>query len=159
MKELDRILKHLKLKEPEIENRESLREEIMHRISNKSKRLDYLFGWTEIVWLRRSLATASAVIVILFILQQLHVVNRIDQLEKRVLSFNTEKILEYQREDVIVNSVLMSSEEMTLLTDSINVSKYDLLNLIREYRDLQAKYEQIVGSKINERSIPNKQKL
>ena len=159
MEELDRILKHLKLKEPEIENRESLREEIMHRISNKSKRLGYLFGWTEVVWLRRSLATASVVIVILFILQQLHVVNRIDQLEKRVLSFNTDKILEYQREDVIVNSVLMSSEEMTLLTDSINVSKYDLLNLIREYRDLQAKYEQIVGSKINERSIPNKQKL
>ncbi len=159
MKELDRILKHLRLKEPEIENRESFREEIMYRISNKSNRLDYLFGWTEIVWLRRSLATASVVIVIIFILQQLHVVNRIDQLEKRVLSFNTEKILEYQREDVIVNSVLMSSEEMTLLTDSINVSKYDLLNLIREYRDLQAKYEQIVGSKINERSIPNKQKL
>ncbi len=159
MNELDRILKQLRLNKPEIEDRESFKEDIMHGIGKKERRLDYLFGWTEIVWLRRSLAIASAVIVILFILQQIHVVSRIDQIEKRMLSFNTEKILEYQRENVIVNSVLMRSQEATFLTDSINVSTYDLLNLIREYRDLQTKYEQIAGSQKDQKSIPNKQKL
>lgn len=159
MNELDRILKQLRLNKPEIEDRESFKEDIMHGIGKKERRLDYLFGWTEIVWLRRSLAIASAVIVILFILQQIHVVSRIDQIEKRMLSFNTEKILEYQRENVIVNSVLMRSQEASFLTDSINVSTYDLLNLIREYRDLQTKYEQIAGSQKDQKSIPNKQKL
>jgi len=159
MNELDRILKQLRLNKPEIEDRESFKEDIMHKIGKKSRRLDYLFGWTEIVWLRRSLAIASAVIVILFLLQQIHVVSRIDQIEKRMLSFNTEIILEYQRENVIVNSVILRNQEATLLTDSINVSTYDLMNLIREYRDLQAKYERIVESQKDEESIPNKQKL
>ena len=159
MEELDRILKQLKLNKPVIKDREFLREGIMNGITKKSRRLDYLFGWTEIVWLRRSLATASVVIVIMFALQQLRVVSRIDKLEKRMLSFNTEKILEYQRENVIVNSVIMHSQETAILADSIKVSTNDLLNLIREYRDLQTKYEQIVESKTNEGSNINKQKL
>jgi len=159
MKELDRIVKQLRLHKPEIDDRESLKESIMHNISRKNRRLDYLFGWTEIIWLRRSLAIASIVIVAVFIVQQLFVINRIDKLEKRMISFNTEKILEYQRENVIVNSVIMRNPETKLLADSINISTDDLLNLIREYRELQNKYEEIVGSNMNERSNRAKQKL
>jgi len=159
MKELDRIVKQLKLHKPEIDDRESLKESIMHNISSKNRRLDYLFGWTEIIWLRRSLAVASIVIVAVFIVQQLFVINRIDKLEKRMISFNTEKILEYQRENVIVNSVIMRNPETKLLADSINISTDDFLNLIGEYRELQNKYEEIVGSKMNERSNRAKQKL
>ncbi len=157
MKTLDRLISQLRRHEPAIEYRESLQDTIMKNIRSRKRKIDYVFGWTDIIWLRKSLAFASFIIVFAFVIQQLFVVDRINKLEKRMISINTEKILEYQRENVIVNSVIMKHQDASQLTDSINVSTDDLLNLIREYRELQYRYEKMLGSQI--RKDRNKQKL
>jgi hypothetical protein len=159
MEELERIIKQLKLHKSEIEDRDSLRESIMQKIGSKNKKLDYLFGWTEIVWLRRSLAIASTVIVVVFIIQQLFVINRIDKLEDRMVSLNTEKILEYQRENVIANSALFTDHEKRTLADSIKVATDDLLELVKSYHDLQMKYENMLKKAKTDDTEINNQKL
>ena len=157
MEVLDKLIAQLRKHKPEIEYRESMKDSIMQNIKSRKRKIDYIFGWTDIIWLRKTLALASLIIVLAFIIQQLFVVDRINKLEKRMISINTEKILEYQRENVIVNSVIMEQPETSLLADSIKVSTDDLLNLLREYKELQYRYEKILGSQIKKDS--NKQKL
>ncbi|HCC70807.1 MAG TPA: hypothetical protein DEQ09_06620 [Bacteroidales bacterium] len=159
MSDYNRIINKLRVFKPEIENRESLKESVMDRIGNEQSRPDYFFWWTEIRWLRRSMTIAASVIIGIFIIQQVLIANRIDKLEGRMISINTEKILEMQRENVIVNSVVMKNKEASRFADSILVSRDDLLSLIREYRMLQEKYDGIVGSEINSEQNSIKQKL
>ncbi|MDT8400633.1 MAG: hypothetical protein RQ743_02970 [Bacteroidales bacterium] len=147
MNKLDRLIRQLRMHKPEIHDRKVLKEGIMQKISNTNRKVDYLFGWTEITWLRRSLSIAAVLIAGLFVGQQLFLVNRISGIEERMVGFNTDNILEFQRENVIANQVIMQDPETSILADSIKVSTDDLLKLIREYRELQDKYQQIIGSK------------
>lgn len=159
MKELDRILEKLRAGSTGIENRYELRENIMARINDQRRFLDYLFGWTDIVWLRRSLAFASVLIVMLFGIQQVFMTRRIEELEKRMISINTDKVLEYQRENVIANSVLFSDRGKNKLNDSINVATGDLLDLVKSYRSLQTKYEEMLNKARTDNLSNKKQKL
>ncbi|MEZ5010335.1 MAG: hypothetical protein R2744_01220 [Bacteroidales bacterium] len=45
-----------------------------------------LFGWTEVVWLRRSMVVFSLVITIMFVMQQFTVYERISSIEDRIIS-------------------------------------------------------------------------
>jgi len=159
MKEYNRLIKLIRLHKPEIENRESLKDSIMSGIKSDQARPDYLFWWTEIRWLRRSLAVAASVIIGIFIVQQMLISNRIDRLEDRMISINTEGILEMQRENVLINSVVLESPEASRFTDSILVSTDDLLSLIREYRKLQEKYDELVVSDLSNKQNSVKEKL
>ncbi|MBS0010921.1 MAG: hypothetical protein KFF49_05905 [Bacteroidales bacterium] len=159
MKELDRIIGHLRLFEPQIPEKESLKNKIMEKAGIGKEKSDYFFGWTKIVWLRRSLAVASVLITGIFIGQHLLLVNRINDLEKRMIGFNTEKILEYQRQNVLINAKIIKDYGLSLHPDSIKVSTGDLLNLINEYRELKTKYENLTGGALNKSIDQNKQKL
>ncbi len=159
MEELDRILEKLRAHRPVIENRYELRENVMARIKGQRKFSDYFFAWTDIVWLRRSMALASVIIVILFGIQQVFMTKRIEKLEKRMISINTDKVLEYQREKVIANSVLFTDLDRKDMNDSIKVATGDLLDLVKSYRSLQAKYEEILNKARTDNQENKKQKL
>ncbi|MGM0463403.1 MAG: hypothetical protein ACQEQW_01970 [Bacteroidota bacterium] len=140
-------------------DRDELSEGVMKRISCRKSGMDYVFGWTEIVWLRRSMTVASVLIVILFAVQQLFITKRIEKLEKRMISINTDKVLEYQRENVIANSVLFTGPDRKDMNDSIKVATGDLLDLVKSYRSLQAKYEEILNKARADKLENKKQKL
>lgn len=159
MKEYDRLIRSIRSQKPGIRNREILKDSIMSGIKDDQARPDYIFWWTEIRWLRRSLTIAASVIIGVFIVQQILISNRIDKLEGRMISINTEKILEMQRENVLVNSVSMKNSEVVRFTDSILVSTDDLLSLIREYRKLQEKYDELVRPDLSDEQNSDKQKL
>ncbi|MGM0666220.1 MAG: hypothetical protein ACQETA_02770 [Bacteroidota bacterium] len=147
MKESDKLLKRLRMYRAEIVDREELKASIMQKTGRRTRQVDYIFGWTEIGWLRRSLSVASILIIGLFVGQQLFVIDRINNIEERMGSFNTDKILQYQRENVILNSLVQEDPEASHLADSISVSTDDLMQLLRDYRELQNKYEKIQGSR------------
>lgn len=147
MNESDKLLKRLRMYRPEIVDREELKASIMQKAGKRTRQVDYIFGWTEIGWLRRSLSVASILIIGLFVGQQLFVIDRINNIEERMVSFNTDKILQFQRENVILNSLILEDPEVSHLADSISVSTYDLMQLLRDYRELQNKYEKMQGSR------------
>lgn len=159
MEELDKIKEHLRAYQPQMRDRDELRDDVMKRISCRKSGMDYVFGWTEIVWLRRSMALASVLIVILFGIQQVFMTKRIEKLEKRMISINTDKVLEYQREKVIANSVLFTDLERKDMNDSIKVATGDLLDLVKSYRSLQTKYEEILKKARTDKLENIKQKL
>lgn len=147
MNESDKLIKRLRIYRPEIVDREELKASIMQKTGKRTRQVDYIFGWTEIGWLRRSLSVASILIIGLFVGQQLFVIDRINNIEERMVSFNTDKILQFQRENVILNSLILEDPEVSHLADSISVSTYDLMQLLRDYRELQNKYEKMQGSR------------
>jgi len=159
MKKLDKIIYHLREYKPELHDRYTLEENIIKNINARKRLPDILFGWTDIVWLRRSLAVASLFIIGVFVIQQSILINRIEELEERVTYFNTEMILEYQRKNVRANAVIMKKQGYNIFNDSINIARDDLLEMIREYRDLQAKYEDVMNKKMDGEPENNEQKL
>lgn len=159
MNDYEKILKKIRSHKPEIENREFLKESIMTRIGRNPVRPAYIFWWTEIRWLRRSLAIAASVIIGIFIIQQILIANRIDKLEGRMISVSTEKILEMQRENVVINSMMLRNNDNIMITDSVKVSTNDLYELMREYHELQNKYNEMMGLIREGRTEHTKQKL
>lgn len=124
---------------------------------------DLLFGWTNIVWLRRGLITASLLLFAIFVIQQYVIINRIDFLETRMVSITPGSITEFQREAMRTNSQILDLAGDNNKSDSINVSVRDLAALIREYRDLQEKYlelnDEIAGSHQGDQLLKGKDEV
>lgn len=152
-------MRKLRANKPGIENRHELRESIMDRLSNQKSFIDLFLGWTEIGWLRRSLAITSVFLVLFFGVQQLYMSKRIEKLEKRMISINTDGILQYQRKNVIANSVLFTDIDRRDLADSMKVATGDLLDLVKSYRELQLRYEDMLDKKQDGKQENNEQKL
>lgn len=159
MKELDKIIGLLRNYKPDLHDRYKLEKDIIKSINTRKSLPDIIFGWADIVWLRRSLAVASLLIIAVFVIQQSVLINRIDKLEDRVTGFNTEMILDYQRENVRVNAVMMENQGYSMLSDSINIARDDLLKLLKEYRDLQTRYEDMLNKKMDGEQENSEQKL
>ena len=60
---------------------------------------DLLFGWTNIVWIRRSLITVSVMLVVLFVYQQSMIVRQLNWLTIQVIS-DQAKSVSYSRSGI-----------------------------------------------------------
>lgn len=130
----------------------AVKEKIL-QATGSSKRIvfaDYihflLYSWIEIRWLRRSLVFASAIVLVMIFVQQAVVIERIDTLEKRIISTNTTNILEFQKETMHANSMIYTITDSYYESDSVSVSTRDLVSLVKSYRELQAKYDELKKS-------------
>jgi hypothetical protein len=87
----DKVLEMLRKSEPVLTSADEITENVLKIISGKTKKradltevLDFMFSWTYNVWVRRSLITAAAVMVIIFIYQQGVILNQINQLSRQI---------------------------------------------------------------------------
>ncbi len=103
----------------------------------------YLFGWTDYLLVRRVLGSVSLIIIAVFIIQQVIIINRIDNLEYRMVESNTKQLLEHQQKNVIINSAIMTLGKENGVVDSIQVADKDLRSLIDSYTSLQKQYEDL----------------
>lgn len=147
---LDKIYSRLDSYKPEPEDRSGMIRNIMDRTSESNteqsigKIMNILFGWTEILWVRRGLITISMGLIFVFVFQQFSIVSRIGQLESRMVESSTEKILRQQGEHVLLNSVIMKEMQEGQLQDSVMVSDKDLRDLVNSYSDLQRRYQDLL---------------
>lgn len=153
MDRYNRIVNRLRNYKPEKHESSRLKERILMQLDSdreankmKSSFFELLFGWTDIVWLRRSMLIISFSLIILFVAQQYLIFNRIDSLEKRMTGISTESILDFQKENMHANSVAYRMSEDVLASDSVKVSSSDLNSLIKSYRDLQERYNNLKGA-------------
>ena len=87
-----KVLEILRKSEPALTSEDEIAEKVMKAISKKEEKhspdlsevLDFIFSWTYNVWVRRSLITAAAVMVIVFIFQQGIILNQINQLSRQI---------------------------------------------------------------------------
>ncbi|MEZ4999358.1 MAG: hypothetical protein R2727_01290 [Bacteroidales bacterium] len=124
-----------------------------------------LFGWTEVVWLRRSMVVFSLVITIMFLMQQFTVYERISSIEDRIISITTENILDFQKEAIHASNAIYKLNSEMFTDDSLMVSGKDLGALVRSYRELQSRYEELqsiidAGETVTEiEGVPGRDKL
>jgi hypothetical protein len=87
----EKVMEILKRSKPVLGSASEIEEKVLSRISDKHKSkeelsdiLDFLFGWTYIAWVRRSLITASVFIVIVFVIQQSMMMKQIENLSRQI---------------------------------------------------------------------------
>ncbi len=141
----------LKRSRPVMSDASDMREEVVAKISllpGKKKVdfsvIDFLFGWTEIVWIRRSLITISFVMVAIFIYQQSTIVKQLNWLstqigenqEQEVSRSFTEysgriKFLKISGRGVEQKNSNVSEEQLDLILKSLDKLQTDYENLMK----------------------------
>jgi hypothetical protein len=90
----EKVLEMLRKSEPALASADEIAEKVIKTISKReakhradlSEILDFIFSWTYNVWVRRSLITVAAVMVLVFIFQQGIILNQINQLGRQINS-------------------------------------------------------------------------
>jgi hypothetical protein len=90
----EKVLEILKRTRPALGSTADIEEKVLERISGMQRikadlfdLLDFLFGWTYITWVRRSLVTASVCIVIVFVFQQSIIMRQMNNLSRQIESY------------------------------------------------------------------------
>ena len=88
----NKILEVLRKSKPVLDSTEDIEKEVIKRVSrvpqpifNFSEVIDTLFGWVYIGWVRRSLITASVLLVMVFIYQQGVMLKQINFLSRQII--------------------------------------------------------------------------
>ena len=156
----NKILDVLRKSKPVLDSTEDIEREVLKKISkrhqsvlNLSEVIDSLFGWVYIGWVRRSLITASVLLVIVFIYQQGVMFKQINFLSRQIIvtggemQFSTDQQVEklltmYKRSGrgLPSRSITISEKQMNQLLDSVNDLKIkykDLMDLIEQDPELK----------------------
>jgi len=131
---------------------------------------NFLFGWTEIVWIRRSLIMASFLLVAIFIYQQSVIVKQLNWLSTQIVingekHFNTSVIdfsgrlrfLKFSGSRVHSNSSPITDDQLDMLIESIDKLQKDYNNLTRIIEE-NPELKEMIEKKLVEKNY-NKVKL
>ncbi len=140
----------LKKSKPVTGSTDIIAREVLRRISSSSGRkpetfpvFDFLFSWTEIVWIRRSLIAASILLVAMFIHQQSVIVKQLNWLSNQII-FSQEKTDYKTRTEFVRRLKLLRFSENTIPQERNNISGEQLENLIESLDKLQSDYDDLM---------------
>jgi hypothetical protein len=145
-----KVIDTLKKSRPDFKGKEHLTDRIMREIgapksqSAPRERLFYsFFGWVDHSWLRLTMATAAFLLAGVFIIQQVVMADRINQLENHMIRAGY-AAPEYDLDQGINHSVLLDLVVRDqVYKDSITVSRSDLIRLLKNYQELLQNYHEI----------------
>lgn len=166
-----KLIRLLKDSEPALNNPGDIEREVIRRITSVrplgnriSDMLDFLFGWVYIGWIRKTLITASLVLVFVFIYQQAAILKRIDFLSRQTIiidknnipkrSDDFERMLTNYRNSSMrfpAGDITFTGKQLRELFDTINqlqIKYKDLQNLIESDPELK----KIIEKKLLENS-------
>jgi hypothetical protein len=145
----NKVLKILKTSKPVLVSQEDVEIEIIRRISKVHKSevvladvIDFLFGWVYIGWVRRSLITASVILVMVFFWQQGVILKRIDFLSSQSVVIDQKNISTSGDEIEKVLMMYMNSGRR-FPPKTIKVSETQMKELLDSIKELQIKYKDL----------------
>jgi hypothetical protein len=145
----EKVIKILKDAKPVLGSTAGIEEKVLSRIPMKKKSkidlsglIDFLFGWTYIAWVRRSLITTAVLIVIVFVFQQSIMMKQIFNLSRQIES--------YERDASGIQGIY-TERKMTILrfTEKRNPffrktnSEKQVEELFRTIEDLKKEYKEL----------------
>ncbi len=148
-----KVIKALKSNRPVLPDKEKLTDDIMRRMKGSENKpvfhekvSNYIFGWADNSWIRGAMAAAAVLFIGIFIIQQVIITNRINNLEKQLIrtvnTINGHEPDLGMMQKVLLNIVVKDH----MMVDSITVSKSDLEELLKSYLELQENYEDLQKS-------------
>lgn len=147
----NKILKVLRDSKPVLNSTEDIEKEVIKRISkakqqifNFSAAIDSLFGWIYIGWVRRTLITASVLLVMVFIYQQGVMFKQINFLSRQIIDAGGEmQISTEQRVEKLLMMYRKSGRGFPSLSVTISEKQMnELLDYLKKYKDLEKLIEE-----------------
>jgi hypothetical protein len=170
-----KVLNLLRKAEPKLESTDEIQREVLSRISKNASAsslngdlIDILFGWIYIGWVRRSLITASVLLVMVFVWQQGVILRQINFLSKQIVITREETIQSpaQQAEKLLMlyknssrlfpsRNITISEKQLNQLIESVNELKVqykDLMELIDENAELKKYIDEKLAEKANNKT-------
>lgn len=138
----------LKSNNPVLTDKERMTDDIMRKIRESSEQLSFqerlftcFFGWVNVYWLRGTMAAAALFLAGFFIIQQIVIADRLDNLEKQLV--RTLRTINDNEPDLGINQKVLLNLVLNdqLKEDSITVSTSDIEDLLNQYLKLRENYE------------------
>ncbi|MCX6321559.1 MAG: hypothetical protein NTX93_07130 [Bacteroidia bacterium] len=144
-----KVLNILRKSKPVLGSTDNIEKEVIKRIArvhqsrlNLSEVIDFLFGWVYIGWVRRSLITASIVLVLVFVYQQSIILKRIDFLSRQTVVIDRENVSTH--EDEIEKKLLIyKNSGRRFSSKTITISEKQMKELLESVNELQIKYKDL----------------
>jgi hypothetical protein len=145
-----RVINLLRKSSPDLDSPEDIQREVISRISKKTRSsslngelIDILFSWIYIGWVRRSLITASLILVIVFVWQQSVILKQINFLSKQIIVPGEETILttSQQAEKLLM---LYKSSPKVFTSRNITISEKQLNQLLESVNELKVQYKDLM---------------
>jgi len=146
----NRIINLLRASRPIFNSASDIEREVIQKISQKNRSetvlsdiTDFLFGWVYIGWVRRSLITASVVLVAYFVWQQGTIIRQIKYLSSQPVMIESES-RSFQTGFSGNKAMLLKLFGNKLPTQNITISKEQMDNLLESVNDLQTQYRELI---------------
>jgi hypothetical protein len=148
-KKYEQVLKMLRNSKPILTDSDIVTEKIMRllqeeksKISMQELIIEYLFGWTYIGWVRRSMIVAVLVIVILFGYQQALILKRINELSGQRIQHSS--LIMTNMQDDLSNKIQEYRMTGWKFPDGKkSVSEKEINEMINSLNKLQVKYKDL----------------
>jgi hypothetical protein len=144
------IMTLLRESTPELHSPEKVEQEVMRRILERKRRgislekvIDFFFGWVYVGWIRKSLMTAAAALVAVFIWQQSIIVKQLNFLNNRIVGSGIEDIRYQPRMDE--RKLLFLGTRGDLFPHGETKFSRDRVDqLLDSYSKLQSEYDELL---------------
>jgi hypothetical protein len=145
----NKVLNILRKSKPVLNSTEDIEREVLRRISKIhqsefiiSDIIDFLFGWIYIGWVRKTLVTASVVLVIVFVYQQGIILKQINYLSRQTIVIDGETASPPAYEiDKLIMTYKLSGRRFP--SQSITISDKQMKQLLESVNELQVKYNDL----------------
>lgn len=172
-----KVMEVLKKSEPVAGSQEEIEREVINRINYLQKEdkesfsiFSFLFGWTEIAWVRRSLVTASLFLIVIFVYQQSVIVKQLNWLSTQIV-VNSEKpvrttisdfsgklrFLRISGNRVPQDTSPISEKQLDMLMEALDKLQTDYDNLLKIIEE-NPELKEMIEKKLSEKNF-NKVKL
>ena len=145
----NKVLNILRKSKPILESTEDIEREVIKRIArvpqsglNLSEVIDYLFGWVYIGWVRRSLISASIVLVLVFVYQQGIILKRIDFLSRQTVVINRENV-STPADEIEKMLLVYKNSGWRFPSKTITISEKQMKEILESVNELQTKYKDL----------------
>lgn len=161
----------LRKAKPLLDSSEAIEREVIRRICASDSPVtatvsisDLLFGWTSIVWIRRSLIAASLLLVVVFVYQQSVILKQVNWLSKQVITnyefTNHVSQSEFERRVKLLkipggsfnqSDLNISAKRIEMLLESLDKLQSDYGELMRIIQD-DPELKELIEKKLDERN-------
>ena len=145
-----KILNILKKSKPELKGIETIQENVLNRIRRTEKRqkpfsdlIENIFAWIYIGWVRRSLITASVILVLFFVYQQTMILKGINNISKRAI-INETGVISVSKDEIGKQLMMLKFTGHRISSGDLEISEKELKQWLESYNELQGKYRDLL---------------
>jgi hypothetical protein len=146
----NKVLNILKRSKPELKGIETIQENVISRIKRTGSRqrsfsdlIEGLFAWIYIEWVRRSLVTASVLLILFFVYQQTMILKGVNNISKRAIVSET-GAFSVSEDEIGKQLMMLKLANRRISIGHLEISGRQLEQLLDSYNELTEKYSDLI---------------